>query len=200
MQKKTETAYDKANSELQKAKDDTEDIKKQLDAAKSERDAAEKNMKAATGHAENQESEIQDKEAKIISLQKDAEKAHEQYKSLEAQMQTQKGSESALAEAKATLERAALAWGNRRDSWRNDRVQIYFILYGGVIIWDDNVARRLLEKAEGQSTFEFDDGLMGGDPWPMCLKSGSVLYRHHNTGEMRCLVGKQGQQVRFDPL
>ena len=180
MQKKTEMAYDEANSELKKAKNDTEDIKKQLDAAKSERDAAEN--------------------AKITSLQKDVETAHEQYKSLEAQMQSRKGSESALAEAKATLERAALAWGARRDAWRNDRVQIYFILYGGVMVWDDNVARRLLEKAEGQNTFEFTDELMGCDPWPGFFKSGSVLYRYHNTGEMRCLVGKQGQQVRFDPL
>ena len=175
MQKKTEIAYDKANSELKKAKDDTEDIKKQLDAANSERDAAQK-------------------------LQNDVEKAHEQYKSLEIQMQSQKGRESALAEAKATLERAALAWGARQNSWRNDRVQIYFILYGGIMVWDDNVARRLLEKAESQNSFEFTDGLMGCDPWPGVFKSGSVNYRYHNTGEMRCLVGKQGQQVRFDPL
>lgn len=102
--------------------------------------------------------------------------------------------------ARNDLDRAAVSWGGRSPTYRNDRVQIHFICYGGKLIWNENVARRLLSYAENQTDFEWNDPVFEDDPWPGFHKSGAILYRYNNTGEMRCLIRKQHEIARFDPL
>ncbi len=144
--------------------------------------------------------------------QQDLQKITAQYTDLKAQYASAQqaiqtaNSKASLAEADANeqkrvrndLDRAAVTWGGRSSAYRNDRVQIHFIEYGGKLIWNDNVARRLISYAETQVDFSWDDPVFDEDPWPGFNKSGSVVYRYNNTGEMRCLVRKQHENARFD--
>ena len=89
---------------------------------------------------------------------------------------------------------------NRSSLWKRDRVEIFFILYGGRFIWDDNAANRFVDLAYSNQEFEFDDPISGQDPWPGYYKSGAILYRYDGVGEMRCLLARQHDKMRFDRL
>lgn len=67
-------------------------------------------------------------------------------------------------------------WVMSRPAYKNDRVQIYFIYYGGKFIWNDDVARGLLFFAENESEFELNDRLFADDPWPGNPKIGLIIY------------------------
>ena len=103
---------------------------------------------------------------------------------------------SELTEANSKL----LSWGRRQESWRRGRVEIFFIAYGGRLVWDDNVAQRFLGYAERGERFRFEDEQFGGDPWYGVRKSGSIIYRYDRKGEIRHLVGQQGEEHSFDAL
>ncbi|MCJ1317307.1 hypothetical protein MMC15_002630 [Xylographa vitiligo] len=93
-----------------------------------------------------------------------------------------------------------LSWGNRSAAYREGRIEIHFIVYGGALIWDDNVARRLIGYARNNQEWTMTDEEMGRDPWYGTMKAGAVVYRYDNRGEMRCLSARQGDKARFDPL
>lgn len=162
---------------------ENERLKQQLSDESQQRKQAESSLK--------EECEVK---ARVIAEEKTrAEKAE---KSLEKE-RVQK----ADADRKVTeLEKGVLLWGARTERWRTGRIQIYFILYGGEFIWDDNIARRMIRFCETNEDLVFNDSLFGRDPWQNVRKGGAILYRYDNTGEMRCLVRKQDESARFDPL
>jgi len=89
---------------------------------------------------------------------------------------------------------------SRPAAWKRDRVEIFFILYGGRPITDDHAANRFVDLAYNNQEFEFNDDVFGTDPWPNFYKSGAILYRYDGVGEMRCLLARQHDRVRFDKL
>ncbi|MCJ1249394.1 hypothetical protein MMC30_006617 [Trapelia coarctata] len=117
-----------------------------------------------------------------------------------SQLQVANEQANSFKRAKEEAERSALAWGGRSSAYKTDRVQIHFICYGGEFIWDDSVARRLIQFAVEQRDFSWNDDIFGRDPRPGIQKSGGVIYRYDNTGEVRCLVRKQHEWAKFDPL
>ena len=105
------------------------------------------------------------------------------------------------------LERAALILP-RNPGWKTDRVQIYFIIYGGEPITDDRVGRLLRTYAQDGVTFQCDDAVFRRDSSTGHHDSGAVLYRYNNSGEMECLMWRQNTfgghhaspEAKFDPL
>jgi hypothetical protein len=89
---------------------------------------------------------------------------------------------------------------SRSAAWKRDRVEIFFITYGGRFIWDDRTASRFVDLAYYNQEFGFEDEVFGTDPWQGVNKSGEILYRFDGVGEMRCLVARQHDRVRFDKL
>ena len=86
-------------------------------------------------------------------------------------------------------ERAAL-WGNRSSSWRDDKVQIYNIIYHGQNITKDAVANVFLDYARKQQNIsEWTPALFGltTDPAPGVWKTAYIFYRYNDTGPLRVL-------------
>ena len=84
--------------------------------------------------------------------------------------------------------------GNHSSAFMTDRAHIYFICYSG--------ENRLLVGSyisPGPEGLYKSDGILGRDPRPGVQKSGGVIYRY-NTGEIRCLVRKQLDWAKSDPI
>ena len=110
--------------------------------------------------------------------------------------QTESAKEECLRSERASL------WGNRSSSWRNDQVQIFHILYNGQTITNDTVAKRLLDKARYQESFQWTLPLfeLDHDPAYGVVKAAFVFYRYNDTGPLRVLSGYDMQTAKFDPL
>ena len=78
-----------------------------------------------------------------------------------------------------------LSWGRRPSAYREGRIEIHFIVYGGQVIWDDTVARRLIGYARNQQEWTMNDTEMGSDPWYGVRKAGAIVYRYDGRGEVR---------------
>ena len=88
----------------------------------------------------------------------------------------------------------------RNNAYNNGRVQIHFMFYGGEAFWNDDLARRCIDFAQRQVEFDFNDQFFGRDPWPGTTKSGAILYRYDNTGDMRYIIRRQNEKAKFDWL
>ena len=104
-----------------------------------------------------------------------------------------------LVEEVSNLKRSALTFP-RNSNWKSERVQIYYMAYGGQFSWNDDLARNCIQHAENGWQFSFDNRFFGWDPIPGCHKMGAIVYRYHDSGEMKCLVKREGEAARFDPL
>lgn len=97
-----------------------------------------------------------------------------------------------------SLNSRQLQWGGRPASYRRDRIEIFEIVYGGRLVWNDQVGQRLIDYALRREAFQVNDSIMGGDPWYGVRKSMTVVYRLDGKGELRCLVGRQDENIAFD--
>ena len=104
------------------------------------------------------------------------------------------------AEGKASrVDRNIVPW-TAKEAFKTDRVQIYFVTYGGKIIEDETTGRRLTGYAETHQTFKLTEPpfIDIPDPWYGVQKSETIFYRYNNTGPMRCLSAKHGDTMTSD--
>lgn len=78
-------------------------------------------------------------------------------------------------------------------------IQILAVVWGQAIITDHAVYQRIHEAYANNGTVSFtNDGIGGGnDPWFGVRKSGAIYYKIKGGTEIKQLVGKEGEQVKF---
>lgn len=99
----------------------------------------------------------------------------------------------------AAAERQVLPF-DRPSHWRDERVQIHYIYYGGQSVEDQMFIKKTIQHAYSGERTKLYKFFEPYDPWPGQDKAGCIIYRSDDTGPLRLIQAKPGELIGFDPL
>lgn len=194
----TEDEVSKLSREVAEAHATTAKLQAQLDDAQRTIESGRDELAAArTGATDRIKAEDEAKQ-KVKELEENLRAANEKVKSSEGQIKQLTNKLDQVGGHLQEAQRRALVPEQYAAHWKQGRIRIHLIVYGAQVIRDSAVAERLMGYATRGERWRVGGDTLGCDPWDGTQKSVAVMYRYDETGHMRCLVGKEYDEILFD--